>query len=49
MRSLLRHPNYYKKILHFFKLSVKMSGKSVNFGDEKIKKVFFTKAEKYLR
>ena len=31
---------FIKKILHFFS-SIKMSGKSVNFGEKKIKKINF--------
>ena len=32
------HPNYYKKTT-FFHTSMRTSGKSVNFGDKKSKKV----------
>ena len=49
MRSLVRHPNYCKKITFLFLPSMKMSGKFVNFGDKKYqKKVNFTKT-KHLR
>ena len=34
MRSLLRYPNFYEKIFYFFLPSVRMSGKSVNFGEK---------------
>ena len=43
MRSLLRHPNYCKKITFLFLPSMKMSGKFVNFGDKNIKKSKFYK------
>ena len=43
MRSLLRHPNYCKKITFLFLPSMKMSGKLVNFGDKNIKKSKFYK------
>ena len=41
MRSLLRHPNYYKKNFTFF-----LRGKCVSFGDKKIKKSKFYKNKK---
>ena len=49
MRSHLRHPSYYyKKLLLFFSSSIRMSGKSINFGDKYVflKKQIFTKAKK---
>ena len=37
----IRHSNYYNFILHFFSLSLKLSGKSINFDDKKISKSNF--------
>ena len=48
MRSLLRHPNYYKKVLLFSPPSIRMSGKSVSFGDKEIEKRNFYKNKKIL-
>ena len=44
MKSHLRHPSYYyKKLLLFFSSSIRMSGKSINFGDKYVflKKKFY--------
>ena len=39
--------NYYKKILLFFSLYLRMNGKSINFNDKKIKKSdFYNKNKK---
>ena len=38
-----------KKITFFSPSIIKISGKSVSFGDKKIKKVIFTKTRKYLK
>ena len=46
MWSLPVHPNCYKKNFTFFSSSIRMSGKSVNFGDKIIKNVTFTKTKK---
>ena len=46
MRSLLRHPNYYKKNFTFFSPSIKMSGKNIIFNDEKINKSNFYQNKK---
>ena len=46
MRSLLRHPNYYKKVLTFCSRSMGMGGKSINFGDKKINNSKFYKNKK---
>ena len=46
MRSLLRHPNYYKKKFTFFSPSIKMSGKNIIFNDEKINKSNFYQNKK---
>ena len=43
MRSLLIHPNCYKRNFTFFSPSIRLSGKNIYFGDKKIKKVIFTK------
>ena len=42
--------SYYKKHFYFFSLSyIRMSGKSINFNNKKIKtKLNFTKIKKYL-
>ena len=37
------------KKLYFFHSSIKMGGKCMVFGDEKVKKVTFMKAKHYLR
>ena len=49
MRSLLIHPNYYKKIFTFFSPGIRMSGKNIYFEGKKIKKVIFTEIRKYSR
>ena len=51
MGSLLRHPNYYKKIFTFFFISssTRMSGKSMSFGDKKIWKSNLYKNKKVIR
>ena len=49
MRSLLRHPNYYKKVLLFSPPSIRMSGKSVSFGDKEIEKRNFYKNKKIFK
>ena len=46
MRSLRRHPNYYKKSFTFFSPSIRMSGKNIIFNDEKINKSNFYKNKK---
>ena len=48
MRSLLRHPNYYQKITYSF-LSIRMSEKSMNFGDKNIKKSNIYKNKKQFK
>ena len=45
MWSLYIQPNCYKKV-YFFSLNIRISGKNMNFGDKKIKKVNFTKTKK---
>ena len=47
MRSLLRHPNYYKK--NFFSLGIRMSGENINFDDKKIIKSHFYKNKKIFK
>ena len=52
MGSLLRHPNYYEKIFTFFFIpsSIRISGKSVSFGDKKkFLKSNFYKNKKVIR
>ena len=50
MRSLLRHPDYYKKKIYiFFNPGPSMRGKGVSFEDKKIKKIIFTKTKRDLR
>ena len=46
MRSLLVHPNHYKKNLFFLLSSIRMSGKNVNFGDKKNQKKQFLQRQK---
>ena len=41
MRLLLRHQKHHKKKYFFFSPSIRMSGKSVSFGDKEIKKSNF--------
>ena len=40
--------NYYKKNYFFSLQNIRMSRSSINFNNEKLKKVTFTKTEKYL-
>ena len=50
MRLFPEYLNYYKKNSHFLSVIIKMSGKSVNFGDKKTNKTNFYKNKKnYLR
>ena len=49
MISLLRHPNYYKEKFTFFSPVIRMSGKSVSFGDKKIKKSSLYKNKKIFK
>ena len=42
----MTYHNYYKKMYFFSSLYIRMSGKSVNFDDEKIKKSEFNKNKK---
>ena len=46
MRSLLRHPNYYKNFFTFFSPSIRISGKNIHFDNKKIKKSKFYKNKK---
>ena len=43
------HFNYYKKLLYFFSSSIRMSGKSMNFDDKKIKKKQFLQKQKTIQ
>ena len=45
----LHTPKLLQKKLLFFSSNIRMSGNSANFGDKKVKKVDFTKAEKKSR
>ena len=51
MQSFLRYPNYYAKIYILFFLSsrIRMSGKSVNFGDKRANKSNFYKNRKLFK
>ena len=44
-----RHPNYYKNIFYLFLPSIRISGKSINFGDKKINKSDFYKNRKLFK
>ena len=44
-----RYVNYYQNNLQFFSHSIKMSGKSVNFGDKKIDKINFYKNKRLFK
>ena len=46
MRSLLRHPNYYKNKFTFFLPSIRMKKKNIIFNDEKINESNFCKNKK---
>ena len=44
-----RYLNYYQKNFQFFSHSIKMSGKSVNFGGKKIDKINFCKNKRLFK
>ena len=46
MRSLLRHPNYYKNKFTFFLPSIRMKKNNIIFNDEKINESNFCKNKK---
>ena len=50
MWPVLVQPNHYiKKFTFFFSSSIRMSGKNVNFGGKKIKKINFSKNKKVIK